>query len=515
MTDVLLRCDFSPASGLGHLKRCVVLAGELASRGLKSLILVDHDAPDPAVFLKGDVAIERIPEALSAPDEADLFSRRVSTDQIRCVVCDSYTRLPFMEQALGDRVPLVCFDDLGQAAASALVINYTPGARPPHALKPSSRFLGGPAYFVTDVARADRASLVSAEKPRLLAHSGASGRFDHRAGVYRSIQRAAIANDVSTDWLCPTAESRSWVSGNIELRRGDRLIDWSRDGGSVFGRYDYVAGPSSTSLYETLMQGAIPISFVLSGTQTDAKPAWARLGHLLHLDMADLQEPDAIERTIALAVAQRSALLEVLQEGAAVLDGQGAARIAGEIVVLTTGAPGKDSRLEILEDPPVDLIRSCGPGDAPAWWQARTAPLVRALSTHPDHRISWPEHVNWWLSEPAGRFAILHPDGSYAAFFWHKERWIGDTPYLYGGWFPASDRPIFAEVIRLLEWQLEHCAAHFPGHRWVATIDRGNRAVLALNRRMGFTEAGPEARAAARVLFPGTNDRFEILERCA
>jgi len=512
MSDVLIRCDFSHGSGLGHLKRCSVLAAALMRRGLNPKIYIDQDAPDPEYLIVSACPILRIPAYMSPAQDAQYIKNIAEQEKARCAVCDSYSLLTDYENAfLNSAIPLVSLDDLGQSVSSKLVVNYTPGAARPGRLSASSKFLGGEQYFLTDLKRKtgkpDRS-----QTSRILIHSGASGAFDRRHDVFEALQRSAVQRDLETHWLCPTPDSRHWVQNNIALRPSDRMLDWSLNGGSLFAQYDIVAGPSSTSLYEAIMQGAVPISFTISDTQTDAKSAWAKLGHLLHLDHNDFSDAEAIDQVLGIAVDFMADLGASLETSARELDGNGAERVTGEIRRIL-GIESAVRSEQGGQDIPPAVIRPCTVHEVHDWWLARNAPWVRSVSTKPDHVIAWPEHIRWWFSTSAERFAVVRPDGTFSAFFWHNEKQIDGIDYLYGGWFPADDKPVFADVIRLLEWQLDHCNGHYPGRRWIATIDRENRAVLALNRRMGFSEAQPTSRAAAQILFPGTADRFDILER--
>jgi hypothetical protein len=145
---------------------------------------------------------------------------------------------------------------------------------------------------------------------------------------------------------------------------------------------------------------------------------------------------------------------------------------------------------------------------------ARNSPLVRQVSTS-GREIEWIEHLNWWLDSSVERFKIGQP-GKAAAYFWHRPRLINGKSYLIGGWFPAHEGPIFSAVIQLVTWQLQHCSSRYPGYIWLATISADNRAVIELNRKLGFVDASPESRADAEHLFPGTLEKnFVILERPA
>ena len=84
---------------------------------------------------------------------------------------------------------------------------------------------------------------------------------------------------------------------------------------------------------------------------------------------------------------------------------------------------------------------------------------------------------------------------------------------MVGGWFPACNGLIFNHVMKMLLWQLSEVTKSYPDRTWLATINKKNKPVLALNLRMGFEHADPITVSHSRNIFPGTDDNFHVLTR--
>jgi hypothetical protein len=423
------------------------------------------------------------------------------------LVVDSYRvtdRWVHLAQSKGFVV--FAFDDLNVLGAADIRVNYSPSARP---LGTNGVELIGPQYFVTDLSR----QTPKAKKPRsVIFHAGANGDFSGSVPVVRAISDSARGHGLEVCWLIANTASHEWLESSGLLSNEDRLCHWQVDKAMNWADFDIVVGPPSTSLYEAVMQGALPISYVISDTQNDSRAGWLSIGHALHLTSSDCRSSSALWGAMGLAVKNYCELIGELGRNSTILDGLGASRVANAFLRDSSQLPPLDSSGETQE---IHLaIRACVLSDAENFLLARNSPLVRQVSTS-GREIEWIEHLNWWLDSSVERFKIGQP-GKAAAYFWHRPRLINGKSYLIGGWFPAHEGPIFSAVIQLVTWQLQHCSSRYPGYIWLATISADNRAVIELNRKLGFVDASPESRADAEHLFPGTLEKnFVILERPA
>ena len=500
---VLIRCDLCSGSGAGHLKRCSVLADELQKNDIAPIIVLDEDCG--LIPIKLSVPVEMIAstsynESTDAEALADLAFRY----NARKIIGDSYrisSRWVFELQSKG--LSVILLDDLQIGGGADLEIDYSPAAL--GNLSESNR-LCGPSYFITDS---------PVNKPRevvprkMVLHAGGTGTFSAAPIVFTEAVKMARDKGLLVSWICPTKESRSWVQTSGLLSKKDHILEWQKSCNGLWSDFDIVVGPSSTSLFEAIMQGTLPVSFPISKTQTSKRSDWIKLGHALHLDFLELEDVDTVKKIMILAFTGFSKLRSALTRHANILDGNGTTRVAQAIANLPKGNEIKHSAIFPCEGL---NIREVNLTDAVAFLGARNSPLAREISTDPDYIISWSEHLYWWLEATTERFVVDSAEGA-VAYFWHRSKTVNKRDYLIGGWFPANEKPAFLAAVYLLDWQLDYCGKKFPNHTWLATINKENSAVLSLNRRYEFTEADRTSRDAIQDLFPGTDNHFEYLQR--
>ena len=111
------------------------------------------------------------------------------------------------------------------------------------------------------------------------------------------------------------------------IQSDHRVITWSSSDVSVWEGYRYVIGPSSTSVYESIIANAIPISFPISDTQSTGLNDWIRIGHCLHIGKDDRYDLGIIETMMSFAFRHELPLLREQEEASSSLDGKGSSRV--------------------------------------------------------------------------------------------------------------------------------------------------------------------------------------------
>ena len=502
---VILRADFFPGSGVGHVKRSNVLAKALANKGFRPILLLDAAARPMGFPFETSAAIRFLSADLDETADAAETVAIARADGASLVIRDSYRVGGIWEDDLTRAgMTVAAIDDLGDSKSAQLSITFTPGAKRPSNLEDTAHFLGGEAYMITD-----SPLLPARPRGRVLVHAGGTGGFDKVPAVIDAITQVTSKRDWDLTWLCPTPESASWLKTRNAIGKNDTVETWRS--GAVWKDHDLIIGPASTSLYETIMQGALPVSFPISDTQGEPRDTWLNLGHALHIEAEEAKDQSFVERLLNFADEEHTPLRHLLTTYSKALDGKGADRVAQALADLMNGSPVPQPS----NAPTTGThIRPCTIADAERFRSARNAPLVRNVSTDPNHIIDWPEHLAWWLKTDAERF-VIETDGQPEAYFWHRPRSHDGRNYMTAGWFPATDQPSLAATLRLLQWQHERTAQTHPDHIWVATIEATNKPGIALDKRMGFREAGPAAQAAAKAFWPGTDKRFLIFEKPA
>jgi hypothetical protein len=480
-----------------------VLANALRFFGFHPVFVLDIES-DPLPF-ELLYPIERICGSYDEVCHAQIIIDTLQRLDAKAIVADSYRISRDWIQLLNESgIVVIIIDDLGIGGDAALRIDYRPRAR---GVEGSAEALLGPAYFISDCP-----SLQPRSSPpsRVIAHAGGTGNFAAAEHVYAGALRVVREKGLHLTWLCPNETSKAWVACSGMLQTNDAVIGWQGGRRDFWADYDIVVGPASTSLYESIMQGVLPVSFPISATQTSDREPWLGIGHTLHLTVEEMGDTYVTEALFRLAVTKYDLLRTLLTNYSFDLDGRGTNRVAVAICNLMNGSYSSKHVFTKSKSE----IKECDILDSHAFLVARNAQHVRALSTEPEHIISWPEHLNWWLSPVTQKFKANGKDGT-EAFFWHRPQTVGGRDYLIGGWFPTTSQLTFTTAIQLLDWQLTYCADLYPRHIWVATINVKNSAVLLLNRRYGFTDPDSQTLAIIRELFPGNNENFVILQRKA
>jgi len=419
------------------------------------------------------------------------------------IIVDSYRITKKSIQLLRDsKIFVIVIDDLDLGGDANLRIDYSPNAR---RLPGSAESFLGPAYFITDISRRP----VRTGPPRkAILHAGGTGNFAAAVHAYVGATRASREKGLELSWLVPNECAKIWLSNSGLVQEADIFVDWHPSRCDLWSGFDIVIGPASTSLYESILQGSLPISFSISPTQSSARDPWLKLGHTLHATMEEITDSSTVEELVYLAVSKYDTLRGLLTYYSTDLDEFGANRVVIAICNLLDYKyfnQGASAASELI-------VRKCDIRDSLNFLASRNAWHVRAFSTFPSHIISWPEHIAWWLTIDTERFMLVGASGT-EAFFWHRSLTVDDRDYLIGGWFPTASKLAFTTAIKVLDWQLNFCDDNYPRHIWVATINVKNSSVLMLNRRYGFTEPDARTKAVIQNLFPGTNDNFVILQR--
>ena len=142
---VLIRCDLYSGSGVGHLKRCSVLANELQKNNITPIIVLDKDCGSIPIKLSVPVELISFTSYNEATDVEALvdLARRYNA---RKVIGDSYRiSSRWVVELRSKGLFVILLDDLQIGGGADLEIDYSPAAI--GNLSASNR-LCGPSYFI-------------------------------------------------------------------------------------------------------------------------------------------------------------------------------------------------------------------------------------------------------------------------------------------------------------------------------------------------------------------------------
>ncbi len=505
----LIRCDFFKGGGVGHLNRCNTLGKALKKFGVDSTLILDAETGPLPITVDLPLTTFKVPN-FNEVEDADKLIELATDKGARLIIGDSYRITAKWVDAIKQAgLLVVVIDDLQIGANADLRINYTPGAA--EVVGSGLNLLGAP-FFLTN---GTRIKSCKTSCRRVIAHAGGTSNYSSALTVYSALVEFVATNSLQLDWLI-TGEETLQTLKKLELFRPEHgQVRWSKTAVSIWSSYDLVVGPASTSLFEAIMQNTLPISFPISESQTSSRKPFLTIGHALHLTAEELGDRQEIGKMMDLGYRNYSFFLRAMNHFSAELDGLGPDRVAKNIASLF--APDTEASTSQIEEPcPKGLsVRHCDLRDTLTFLEARNAPTARSVSSRPDHKIKWSEHLNWWIDGTSERF-VVNQNGLPEAFFWHQPMNVGNEKYLIGGWFPSLEgNASFAIVVMLLDWQLKYCAKEHPERSWAAIIKKTNEAVIALNRYHGFSDASTRVRSDAVELFPNVSEEFIVLQRKA
>ena len=333
-----VRCDAGPATGVGHLVRCVALAEELVGRGLGVVFLGDLGGLPFAQRQLDDRGLPLVPAPV-APDElADLA---VSLG-LAAVVLDGYHLDPRCGTALTARgLPVLALSDGGFGADQRATIHLDQNlgaARPAH-LPPGTEWLSGLAHvLLRDLVRSRR----PAAAPALTTATGGPasvlavfGGTDPTAAVLTLAP--LVLGTGEPLHLRAIASTPATVAALQQLRPGPRqtltVLPPADDLPALAVQADLVVSAAGSSVWELLCLGA-PTALVCV---TDNQEAGYRevvgrglvegLGHVAALRDHEPTRSAATARLVTL-LRDPSARAGLAARGLAEVDGRGRERVA-------------------------------------------------------------------------------------------------------------------------------------------------------------------------------------------
>ena len=504
--EIILRCDYFQGSGIGHLKRTSILSSALQKRGYRTVVLIDDNPPENT-FNK-DVVYKKLPfQNFNELDDAKFILNLANLRDVKIIIGDSYRITRKWVTRLKDNgLKVILLDDFNKDFGADLSINYTPLNK----FCRSSTFhkqIRGPEFFLTD-SKLSKNKEVSQKS--IVAHAGGNGDYSKAEIIYSNLASFSDKEEIKVDWVCPNSSSLKTLKKIININENDKILSWQKDSSNLWSGYQIVVGPASTSLYEAIIQGTLPISFPISKTQCTELNDWLSLGHSLHLNNKEKENSHCINQIFELAMNNYHELLNILSKHSKVLDGNGVERVIAYIEVLI-----KKSKNRIFKKETKFFkkgVFKCSIEDSETFLKARNSKRVRQMSTNTEHIIAWPEHLKWWLNGEIDKYLYLENLNFPEAFFWVRKWKISNKYYLTAGWFPSSENTSFTAILKILDWQVKYYAKRCKNFTWIATVKKSNKAAIAINRRVGFVDAGNDTYKVLPILFPGTDNEFKVFE---
>lgn len=336
MNAFLFRCDVSPAIGLGHLRRCAVLAAELRRRGARTAFACRAEDADPAPELEG-AADEIVPveQSIGPEEDARLVARLARERGAAAVVADRFGADGGFGAALAaERLRWLQFDWAAREPIWAdWILNANPDAneRTYRRLlkKAGARLLLGPSYALLpprfgELARQRRDSGAG----RILVTLGGG---DDRGGTELCLDALGLLDQrpACTLLVGPfnprrrrIEEKAAGCGGNVTVVFGER------DAAARMAEADIAVIGGGTTTFEAAAMGLPFVVIQIAENQSRNAKAWDRAGAGLDAGPVERLAPGRLARLLSRLLEDGARRASLSSAGMARVDCRGAARVA-------------------------------------------------------------------------------------------------------------------------------------------------------------------------------------------
>ena len=333
---VAFRTSRGARVGLGHLRRCLALAGALRGMGAESVFLLDGD-----VAVAGDEVAAAGFEAARVRPEHDLTDTRQECRARRAaaVVVDSYGVGRLGERylrGLAEGRGVVAIDDLADRELTVdLVVNGSAGAeRLVYRGAPQTRYLLGPRYIPLRPEFAEPPARVFPDGVRrVLITLGGGDEYGLTARLVRWTAKTlgAVGQDVVVG---PYFEGTEAVREEARVGAGSVVLHESPQEMRrlMLGADLAICGGGQTT-YELAATGTPAIAVRLADNQTINLKGLSEAGTLVWAgDAGDADLESALADALTTLASDRARRAEMSRRGRELVDGQGAERVARAIL---------------------------------------------------------------------------------------------------------------------------------------------------------------------------------------
>ncbi|HEY3832351.1 MAG TPA: hypothetical protein VGO03_08680 [Acidimicrobiia bacterium] len=300
--EVLLCCDEGPGAGLGHRARCEALARALRALGQRAIVIPTGDG------------------IVAAP----------------VIVVDSYRlRADDRHHFVPDVV--VAVEDLERDMAVDCIVAPSPGACG-DVFHEAARVLAGARYALIDPAHTGTFEPVpEADCHRVLVAAGAADHDGIGAGIAAAIRAARPALDVQ---LVVGPWGSDAVPDGVTALTGMRSLT------AALRHADLVVTAGGVTLLEALHLGRPCVTFAIAPNQQASVNAVARAGAAV---VSNVEHAAVVTGALVDDPARRAVLSAA---GAALIDGEGANRVARTIVELAAPSRTHTRSREVVGSAP-------------------------------------------------------------------------------------------------------------------------------------------------------------------
>ena len=343
MPRFLFRLDVSPSMGMGHLRRCLTLAGELAEHGSEVFFLCRSEAFDISEHMTQIVTDWATCDwSLTPEEDAREVIRYSRMKHIDSVIVDHYrTDQTYQNILYESGIRWLQFDGAARYPIWAdWVLNMSPAASEKlyEKLKPrkDTRLLLGPHYALLRKEFQQQRPRVkkSGQVKRILLTFG--GGDDHGATLFCLKAIQFLGEDVERVVLLSSMNSRkeeifTWCR---EGRNNIRIVMDAEETAPYMASADLAITAGGMTVFEMAVLGIPVLIMQIADNQVPITRVWQQCGYgidLGHLDQ--LRQETLLQETISL-MQDAGRRQSMSTAGQAMVDGEGTWRVARVLLSL-------------------------------------------------------------------------------------------------------------------------------------------------------------------------------------
>ncbi len=345
----IFRFDVSPDLGTGHLRRCLALMAELRRRGAEVSVLSRVANFNLAAELAPVTReVHELPWDINPADDVQALLTDCRDWHADAVVLDHYRADADYQQALYDRdVRWLQFH--GYAASVPTLADWIVN---PHPLapqmdyatlrqKPGAEALLGPAYAIlrAEFAEAHPDAAFRDQANRILLTFGGGNDYGATLFSLEATQRVepSIERLVLTTSANPGLTAlRRWIQAHPEVCV-KLLLDAPDIAGRMLGS-DIAISAGGMTTFEIAAVGLAGLVIPITDNQSSIVSSWHQIGSVVDLGKFTLLRPEKLAESLAALLHDTPRRLAMAHAGHALVDGQGAVRVAQRLLAGVAGA---------------------------------------------------------------------------------------------------------------------------------------------------------------------------------
>lgn len=352
---VVFRCDGSSQIGLGHVMRCLTLAGYFQRSGAGPIEFVSrrHSLAVVTKVEHAGVAVRWLAAQLSQDDDLAATIDACRANGTAIVVTDSHE---FGEDYyLGLKAAgllVVSMDDIATPRyASDLVVNHHINATDyTFWIGPSTRLLIGPRYLPL---RPEFHKWVGLPRtirpnPRVVVSLGGMPDADHLSRVLAGVER--LGPEIAVDVVPGFGEHDAEAASIRNSCPRANVVNPTSDLATLFASSDVAVVNGSVTAYEAASVGLPLIMVPMDSNQWDTVSAFGRLGACVPLPPVERLKSEDVTEAVGNVLANRARMTNLGARARALVDARGGERIVAE----TAHACGAQGQQRSIGAPPVE-----------------------------------------------------------------------------------------------------------------------------------------------------------------